>query len=92
MRFLFSVLASAMLAALVGIDCAAQEVQLRQEAETLLERADSISTPRQFHSYDQTIVFRSFSATGLQQGRFTSVVQGPRSYRDEYELATTGCL
>jgi hypothetical protein len=86
MRFLFSVLASAMLAALVGIDCAAQEVQLRQEAETLLERADSISTPRQFHSYDQTIVFRSFSATGLQQGRFTSVVQGPRSYRDEYEL------
>lgn len=92
MRFLFSVLASAMLTALVCIDCAAQEVHLRQEAETLLERADSISTPHQFHSYEQTIVFRSFSATGLQQGRFTSVVQGPRSYRDEYELGDYGLL
>lgn len=75
-----------MLIAFVIIDCAAQEVQLRQEAETLLERADSLSTPRHFHSYEQTITFRSFSAAGIQQGRFTSVVQGPRSYRDEYEF------
>jgi TonB family protein len=67
-------------------DCAAQDVRLRQEAETLLERADSLSTPRQFHSYEQIITFRSISPAGAQPGRFTSVVQGPRAYRDEYEF------
>lgn len=86
MRFLFSVLASAILIAFVGGDCAAQVVQLRQEAETLLERADFLSSPRHFHSYEQAITFRSFSAEGVRQGRFSSVVQGPRSYRDEYEF------
>jgi len=70
----------------LGLHCAAQDVQLREEAETLLERADSLSTPHQFHSYEQIITFRSISPTGVQQGRFTSVVQGPRSYRDEYEF------
>jgi TonB family protein len=70
----------------LGFDCAAQDVSLRQQAETLLERADSLSTAQQFHSYEQTITFRSFSPAGTQQGRFTSVVQGPRSYRDEYEF------
>ena len=76
----------ALLVVSLGFDCAAQDVHLRQEAETLLERADSLSTPHQFHSYEQTITFRSFSPAGTQQGRFTSVVQGPRSYRDEYEF------
>ncbi|MFZ0318846.1 MAG: TonB family protein [Candidatus Sulfotelmatobacter sp.] len=84
MRCLWPVVASVLLA--VGVQCAAQDVHLRQEAETLLERADSLSTPHQFHSYDQTIIFRSFSAAGSQQGRFTSVVHGPRSYRDEYDF------
>ncbi len=69
-----------------GAVCAAQDVHLRQQAETLLERADSLSTPHEFHSYEQTISFRSFSSAGTQQGRFTSVVQGPRSYRDEYQF------
>jgi TonB family protein len=66
--------------------CAAQDVRVRQEAETLLERANSLSIPQEFASYEQTITFQSSSQDGSQQGRFTSVVQGPRSYRDEYEL------
>jgi TonB family protein len=64
----------------------AQDAHLRQEAETLLERADSLSSFPTFHSYEQTITFRSISSVGMQEGRFTSVVQGPRSYRDEYEF------
>ncbi|MGA7442532.1 MAG: TonB family protein [Candidatus Sulfotelmatobacter sp.] len=76
----------ALFAAYLGARSAAQDAHVRQEAETLLERADSRSTPQEFHSYEQTITFRSFSPAGTQQGRFTSVVQGPRSYRDEYEF------
>jgi hypothetical protein len=64
----------------------AQDVQLRQRAVTMLERADSISTPREFASYEQIIDFQSFTPTGDHNGRFTSVVQGPRSYRDEYQF------
>lgn len=86
MDCLRSTLAFALLALALRPASAAQDVHVRQEAETLLERADSLSTPRQFHSYEQTITFRSFSSAGTQQGRFTSVVQGPRSYRDEYEF------
>ena len=82
----WSAVAIALIFAWCGVDGSAQDVRLRQEAETLLERADSLSTPHQFHSYEQTITFRSFSSEGTQQGRFTSVVQGPRSYRDEYEF------
>jgi hypothetical protein len=57
-----------------------------QKAITLLERANSISTPHEFASYEQVITFQSFTPTGTQSGRFTSVVHGPRSYRDEYEF------
>jgi hypothetical protein len=64
----------------------AQDVQLRQRAVTMLEHADSISTPREFASYEQIIDFQSFTSTGDHNGRFTSVVQGPRSYRDEYQF------
>jgi TonB family protein len=64
----------------------AQEVQLREKATTLLEHANSISTPHEFASYDQVITFQSFTSAGTQHGQFTSVVQGPRSYRDEYQF------
>jgi hypothetical protein len=52
----------------------------------LLEHANSRVTPREFASYEQTITFQSFSSVGTQQGRFTSVVHRPRSYRDEYQF------
>lgn len=65
---------------------AAQDVQLREKAVTLLEHANSISTPHEFGSYDQVITFESFTPAGTQRGQFTSVVQGPRSYRDEYQF------
>jgi hypothetical protein len=64
----------------------AQEVRIREKAITLLERANSISTPHEFASYEQVITFQSFTPAGTQSGRFTSVVHGPRSYRDEYEF------
>jgi hypothetical protein len=64
----------------------AQDVRIREKAITLLERANSISTPHEFASYEQVITFQSFTPAGTQSGRFTSVVHGPRSYRDEYEF------
>jgi TonB family protein len=64
----------------------AQDVQLREKAITLLEHANSTSTPHEFASYDQVITFQSVSSAGTQRGQFTSVVQGPRSYRDEYQF------
>lgn len=64
----------------------AQDVQLREKAVTLLEHANSISVPHEFAPYDQVITFQSFTSAGTQRGQFTSVVQGPRSYRDEYQF------
>jgi len=71
---------------LLAINSSAQDVRIRQIAETLLERANSLSTPHEFHPYEQIIMFQSISPDGVKQGRFTSVVQGPRSYRDEYQF------
>jgi TonB family protein len=85
--YLWSVLSAAFLLISLVRSAGGQDVKVRQRAETLLEHANSLSTPREFGSYEQTITFRSFSQAGSQQGRFTSVVQGPRSYRDEYEFA-----
>jgi len=66
----------------------AQDALVRQQAETLLEKADSLATPHEFAAYEQVITFQSSSVQGAQQGRFTSVVKGPRSYRDEYEFGS----
>jgi hypothetical protein len=66
----------------------AQDALVRQQAETLLEKADSLATPHEFGAYEQVIIFHSTSAQGSQQGQFTSVVKGPRSYRDEYEFGS----
>ena len=64
----------------------AQDVTVRQRAVTLLEHADSVVMSKMAPSYEQTIRFRSFTTAGMREGRFTSVVHGPRSYRDEYEF------
>jgi len=64
----------------------AQDIQIRQRAVSLLERADSVVAVKEFSSYEQTIRFRSLSAAGAVEGLFTSVTRGPRSYRDEYEF------
>lgn len=63
-----------------------EDIQLRQKAITLVERVNVASIARPFTPYEQTIVFRAYSpGRGTQEGRFTSVTIGPRSYRDEYE-------
>jgi TonB family protein len=65
---------------------AQEDIQLREKAITLVERANVASMARPFAPYEQTIVFRVYSpGKGTQEGRFTSVTIGPRSYRDEYE-------
>lgn len=90
MRLTWSLLL-VLLFVLLGVTCAtsgAQDVQLRQKAVTMLEHADSLSTPQEFASYEQVITFQSFTSAGTQSGRFSSVVQGPRSYRDEYEFGS----
>jgi TonB family protein len=70
----------------------AQDVRVREKAVELLEHANSVSTPHEFSGYDQVIVFQSFSPAGTKRGQFTSVVQGPRSYRDEYEFGSYALL
>ena len=71
---------------LLATFAASQDVALRQRAVTLLEHADSKSAPQEFASYEQVIDYQSFTPAGDHNGRFTSVVQGPRSYRDEYQF------
>jgi hypothetical protein len=74
--------------ALLALSCGlvGQDVEVRQRAVHLLEHADNISMVKEFGSYEQTIRFRSFSAAGVKEGLFTSVVRTPRSYRDEYQF------
>jgi len=65
---------------------AQEDVQLRERAITLVERANAASVARPFAPYEQTILFHVYShGKGTQEGHFTSVTIGPRSYRDEYE-------
>jgi TonB family protein len=86
------VLCSLALTLAVAIALPAEDIQLRQRAVTLLEHADSISVPREFASYEQIIDFQSYTPAGDHNGRFTSVVQGPRSYRDEYQFGDYNLL
>ena len=65
---------------------AQEDIQLRERAITLVERANAASVARPFAPYEQTILFHVYShGKGTQEGRFTSVTIGPRSYRDEYD-------
>lgn len=62
----------------------AQNMQLRQQAMSLLERADSVSVPSHLPSLERTVTFRVLdSATGPQQGIFTRVVVQGTGRRDE---------
>ena len=59
---------------------AQQDVQLREKAVTLVERANAASIAQPFAPCEQTIVFRAYRAgKGTQEGRFTSVTLGPRA-------------
>src|SRR6266481_2652361 len=63
-----------------------EDIQLRERAITLVERANAASMARPFAPYEQTITFRVYPrGKAMQEGRFTSVTIGPRSYRDEYD-------
>jgi len=80
MYCLWSVLSLALLLMSLAAECTGQDVRVRQEAETLLEHANSLSTPHEVGSYEQTITFRSFSQDGSQEGRFTRVVQADHGF------------
>jgi len=61
-----------------------QNMQLRQEALTLLERANAVSSPPSLPNLERTVTFRVLdSATGPQQGTFTRVVIQGTGRRDE---------
>lgn len=71
---------------------AQEDIQLRERAVTLVERANAASIARPFAPYEQTITFRAYPrGKGMQEGRFTSVTLGPRSYRDEYNYGDFIC-
>ena len=61
-----------------------QDLQLRQEAISLLERADAASVSPNTPSLERTVTFRVLdSSTGPQQGAFTRVVVRGTGRRDE---------
>ena len=86
MRRFGSFLSTALLAVSLVADCGAQDIHVRQEAETLLEHANSLVAPRELGTYAHAIAFRVFDPSGVKEGHFTSVFQGPRSYRNEYKF------
>lgn len=62
----------------------AQDVQLRQQAVSLLERANAVSVSPNFPNLERTVTFRVLdSATGPQQGMFTRMVVRGSGRRDE---------
>ena len=77
---------SAGLLVFLAAACGAQDIKVRQEAETLLEQANSLVVPRELGTYLHAIAFRVFDPSGIKEGQFTSVFQGPRSYRNEYKF------
>lgn len=61
-----------------------QNLQLRQQAVTLLERANSVSLPPNFPSLERKVTFRVLdSSTGAQQGTFTRVIVRGSGRRDD---------
>lgn len=87
MRSVGSLFAAVIILMLLAVTATAQDLQVRQRAIALLENANSVSTPRVFGSYEQTVTFRAYSPTkGTQEGQFTSVTDAPRAYRDEYQF------
>jgi Gram-negative bacterial TonB protein C-terminal len=61
-----------------------QDLQLRQQAVSLLERANAVSVSPNFPSLERTVTFRVLdSATGPQQGTFTREVVRGSGRRDE---------
>jgi len=74
---------------LLGSSARAQDAQLRERAVTLLEHANSMSTPRPFGPYEQTITIETYRpGQGTLEGHFSSVTHDHRSYRDEYEYGS----
>ena len=61
-----------------------QDVQLRQEAVRLMEKADAVSTPSHLPNLERTSVFRVFgNDSGVTEGVFTRVVIQGTGRREE---------
>jgi hypothetical protein len=66
-----------------------QDLQLRQQAVSLLERANAVSVSPNFPSLERTVTFRVLdSATGPQQGTFTRMVVRGSGRRDEVSFGS----
>ena len=66
-----------------------QNLQLRQQAVSLLERANSVSLPPNVPSLERKVTFRVLDAsTGPQQGTFTRLIVRGSGRRDEISFGS----
>ena len=63
-----------------------QDVQVREEAVRLLEKADAISTAPNLPNFERTDTFRVYSSDSIQEGSFSRIVIQGAGRRDEYTL------
>lgn len=69
--------------------CFGEDLQLRQQAIRMLERANAVSTPAALPNLERTVTFRVFDAnTGPTEGTFTRVVVQGTGRRDETTLGS----
>jgi hypothetical protein len=63
-----------------------QDVQLREEAVRLLEKADAVSTSPKLPNLERTDTFRVYGSDSIQEGNFSRIVIQGTGVRDEYTL------
>jgi len=66
--------------------CFSQDIQVREEAVRLLERADAVSSPANLPNLERIDTFRVFGADSTQEGTFTRVVIQGTGRREEYSF------
>ncbi len=67
-----------------GRSASGQEVELRQQAVQLLERANEVSTSPKLPNLERTVSFRAFNSADAQEGEFTRVVVQGTGLRDAF--------
>jgi len=63
--------------------CFSQDIQVREEAVQLLERANAASSAPNLPNLERTDALRVFGADSIQEGPFTRVVIQGTGRRDE---------
>lgn len=67
----------------------AQDLKIRQEAATLMERAFAVSIPPDRGSFLQTVTFRTFSPDqGTLEGKYVLTALAPNTFRSETDYGS----